>query len=109
MGDAAMVKDTIYFGRNKPGGGQVSDSEWQEFLNSVLTPRFPNGLTIVDAHGQWRGESGAIEQERSEVVTVLHEGDEGARLKVNEVTSAYKERFHQEAVLRERVTACTQF
>jgi hypothetical protein len=74
LGDTALVRDIVYFGRNRPGRGSVSDAEWQGFLNEVVTPRFPAGLTVVQATGQWKGQSGVVEQERSEIVTLLHAG-----------------------------------
>ena len=109
IGDTALVRDVLYFGRNRPGGGAVTDEEWQSFLDQVLTPRFPAGLTVVAATGQWKGKSGLVEQERSEVVTVFHSGDEAARRAVLEVVMEYKRRFRQEAVLRERMPTCARF
>jgi Protein of unknown function (DUF3574) len=108
-GDTTMVRDLVYFGRNRPGGGIVSEAEWQEFLDQVVTPRFPNGLTVVHADGQWRGQSGTVEREQAEVLTLLHEGTEASRKAVAEVVSEYKQRFGQEAVLRERLSACASF
>jgi hypothetical protein len=109
IGDTALVRDVLYFGRNRPGGGAVTDIEWQSFLDQVLTPRFPAGLTVVAATGQWKGKSGLVEQERSEVVTVFHSGDEAARRAVMEAVVEYKQRFRQEAVLRERMPTCARF
>jgi hypothetical protein len=109
VGDSALIRDVLYFGRNRPGGGAVSDKEWQNFLDQVLTPRFPAGLTIVAASGQWTGKSGRVEQERSEVVTVFHSGDDAAKRAVMDVTAEYKRRFQQEAVLRERMPTCVRF
>jgi hypothetical protein len=109
VGDTALVRDVIYFGRNRPGGGTVSDADWQRFLDEVVTPRFPAGLTVVDATGQWRGRSGVVEQERSEIVTVFHRGDDGSRGAVADVAAEYKRRFQQEAVLRERSATCARF
>jgi hypothetical protein len=109
VGDTALVRDVIYFGRNRPDGGTVSDGEWQGFLDEVVTPKFPSGLTVVDGTGQWRGQSGVVEQERSEIVTLFHAGDEAARQAVAAVASEYKRRFRQEAVLRERSSTCARF
>jgi hypothetical protein len=108
-GDTALVRDVVYFGRNRPGGGTVSDAEWRQFLDQVFTPRFPAGLTVVEATGQWQGQSGAVEQETSEVVTLLHSGNEAAVRALAEVVSEYKRRFQQEAVLRERTSTCARF
>ena len=109
VGDTTMVRDVVYFGRNRPGGGTVSDPDWRRFLDGVVTPRFPYGLTVVDATGQWRGQSGAVEQERSEIVTVFHAGDAASRQAIAEIAAEYKRRFQQEAVLRERSTTCARF
>ena len=108
-GDTALVRDVIYFGRNRPDGGLVAAAEWQGFLDAVVTPRFPAGLTVVSAAGQWRGESGVVVRERAEVLTVLHGGDEASRRAVAEITGEYRRRFDQEAVLRERVPTCARF
>ena len=109
IGDTAMIRDVLYFGRNRPGGGAVTDEEWQSFLDQMLTPRFPAGLTVVAATGQWKGKSGLVERERSQVVTVFHSGGEAAKRAVMEVVVEYKRRFQQEAVLRERMPTCARF
>jgi Protein of unknown function (DUF3574) len=108
VGDSLLVRETLYFGRNRPGGGSVSDVEWQRFLAEVVTPRFPDGLTVQDATGQWRGAGGAVEQERSEILTLFHPDDQAARRSVREIALEYKRRFQQEAVLRERAPSCTR-
>lgn len=108
-GDTALMRDVIYFGRNRPDGGTVADAEWQAFLEGVVMPRFPAGLTVVSASGQWRGKSGVVERERTEVLTVLHGGDEASRRAVAEITDEYRRRFSQEAVLRERIPTCARF
>jgi Protein of unknown function (DUF3574) len=109
LGDTALVRDVLYFGRNTPSGTELSDSAWQQFVDEVVTPRFPAGLTIWDAAGQWRGASGRVERERSKVLSLLHPGDARSEGMVAEAVVEYKRRFAQEAVLRERVTTCSRF
>jgi hypothetical protein len=109
VGDSALVRDVLYFGRNRPGGGTVADAEWQGFLDQVVTPRFPAGVTVVEATGRWQGRSGVVEQERSEIVTLLHGGGGAARRAVAEIAAEYRRRFHQEAILRERMATCARF
>jgi Protein of unknown function (DUF3574) len=108
-GDTVLVRETLYFGRNRPGGGTVSDAEWQSFLAEVVTPRFPSGLTVQEASGQWKGAGGAVEQERSEIVTLFHPDTESSRQSIHEIALEYKRRFQQEAVLRERGPTCARF
>jgi hypothetical protein len=109
LGDSAMVRDILYFGRNRPAGVVVTDAEWQTFLDQVVTPRFPAGLTVISASGQWRGHTGQVERERAGILTLFHAGDEPARRAVEDVMAEYKRRFQQEAVLRERTTTCARF
>jgi uncharacterized protein DUF3574 len=109
VGDTMLVRETLYFGRNRPGGGTVTDSEWQDFLAEVVTPRFPDGLTVLEGSGQWKGAKGAVEQERSEVVTLFHAKDDRSGRAVQEIALEYKQRFHQEAVLRQTEPACAKF
>lgn len=40
-----LIQDE-FFGRNRPGG-EVSEEQFQKFLQTVVTPRFPDGLTVV--------------------------------------------------------------
>lgn len=63
-----VVVEQLFFGRNMPGGQVVSDSAWINFLSEVVTPRFPDGLTVFQAAGQWRGADGKIEREASFVL-----------------------------------------
>ncbi|HEU4558145.1 MAG TPA: DUF3574 domain-containing protein [Longimicrobium sp.] len=94
------VADRLFFGRNIPGGGTVSDSAFAAFVDEVVTPRFPDGLTIYRADGQWRGESGRVEREQSVVIEVVHPAGPAADGELREIAEEYKRRFRQEAVLR---------
>lgn len=94
------VTDRLYFGRAIPGGGSVSDEAWNTFLRDVVTPRFPAGLTVWRADGQWREESGNIVREPSFVMELFHPGDARADAAVREIVAEYRRRFGQDAVLR---------
>ena len=74
-----------------------------------MTPRFPDGLTVLDAQGQWRDSEGLFRKERSKLLVVLvPPGDDGMRL-IGEVSDEYKRRFRQESVLRVVYDACVTF
>jgi hypothetical protein len=96
----AMVRTELYFGLSRPDGGVVTDEQWREFLNSTVTPLFPQGLTVVEASGQWREESGRIAREPSRVLVLLHAATAEDNEKIERVRAAYKAKFAQEAVLR---------
>lgn len=102
------VADRMFFGRNIPGGGTVSDSAFAAFVDQVVTPRFPAGLTLLRADGQWRGESGRVEREQSVVIEIVHPAGPAADADLREIADEYKRRFRQEAVLRVTVPAHTR-
>jgi len=49
---AERVEIRLFFGLGTPDG-TLSDEKWARFLTEVVTPRFPSGLTVVHADGQW--------------------------------------------------------
>lgn len=108
-GEEALIHDTLYFGTGKPRGGIVTPAEWGEFLKSIVTPRFPQGLTVSPASGQWRGADGAIVQEASQVLQLVHPDDAASENAVQALVAAYKAQFEQEAVLRVKARTCVSF
>jgi hypothetical protein len=104
----SMVDDSLYFGLTKPGGA-VTDEEWARFLAVTVTPRFPQGLTVFEATGQWRGANGKISREPTRVLRVIHPDDENDEKLVSEIIKTYETQFEQESVLRVRVDACASF
>jgi len=97
----AMTATRLYFGTSMLGGGTVSDTAWRRFLANEITPRFPEGLTVLAAHGQWRDrKTGGILRERSRVLLLLHRGTAKAKSAIAAIVARYKERFRQQSVLR---------
>lgn len=105
---SAWAQDSLYFGMSSPQG-PVSDADWQSFVDTEITPRFPDGLTQLSAQGQWKGSDGRIAKEASRVVVLLHPATADADAKLGQVIQAYKTRFHQESVLRVRQAAEAHF
>ena len=104
------VQTELFFGRVGPDGAIVDDAAWQDFLTTVVTPRFPDGFTVIDAAGQYRGGADAtITRERSEILVIVHAGDARTEASLDEIVAAYKKRFGQHAVLRVDGTATIGF
>ena len=95
-----LLKDELYFGLTKPGGEIVSESEWQEFVSAVITPRFREGLTVLDGSGQFLNSSGMLIRENSKIVILIYEKSPEKNRAVNEIIETYKRTFQQESVLR---------
>lgn len=103
-GEQQAVVDSLYF-----GSGEVKPEQWREFLATVITPRFPAGLTSWAAAGQWRNDAGMLEKESSYVLQLVHADTPQAEAAIHEVIGMYKNQFHQRAVLRTRTRTCMSF
>lgn len=97
---------SLYFGRDKPAGGQVSDVEWASFVTEIVTPQFPAGHSIVDAGGQYRNSSGRIVRESSKLIVIIVFDAPAHRTKVTSIVDTYVKRFGQESVLRVERPVC---
>jgi hypothetical protein len=101
---AAQLRTTLYFGLARPKG-TVSELEWQLFLRDEVTPRFPQGLTVWEAQGQWLSQ-GAIGHERTKVLLLVHPDTPVAQEAVQTVITRYRKAFEQESVLWETARVC---
>ncbi|MFD3541875.1 DUF3574 domain-containing protein [Streptomyces sp. NPDC058662] len=93
----------LYFGTDRPGGRDpIGEGEFMRFLDREITPAFPEGLTLHEGYGQWRGKDGAIVRETSYEVVLLYpekEADErGGR--IERIRQAYEDRYQQDSVGR---------
>jgi hypothetical protein len=98
-----FVLDQLYFGLKKPNG-EVSEEEWNKFVDNVITQRFPNGFNVIDSYGQWRDNNGQIIKENTKLVQIAHENQLESNNNIKEIIKEYTEKFDQEAVLR--ITSC---
>jgi hypothetical protein len=105
---SVYTRTTMYFGLTRPSGA-VSEAEWQAFLRNEVTPRFPDGLTVLEGDGQYRRPDGVIERERSKVLVILHDQTPTARAALGELVLRYKKAFAQESVLWETARVCAAF
>ena len=108
-GTERWVEYQLFMGRGGPGGEIVDDAAWDAFLAEEVTPRFPDGLTALDARGQWRGSDGLIKQERSKLLVILAPPGGDARSRLDAISREYKLQFSQEAVLQTVDEICVSF
>jgi hypothetical protein len=107
--EKAMLRAELYFGRSTGGAHGVSEHQWADFLAKELTARFPDGLTVLDAHGQWRDKDGHMVSEKSKVVTVIAPNAEPTYEHIGAAAAAYKLRFRQKSVLIVTRPVCAEF
>jgi hypothetical protein len=100
----------LMFGRKIGDRIAVSDGDWGRFVDREITPRFPDGLTVFNAAGQWRDKSSnKIVREPSKIVQIVLPGDDGEFARLNEIAEAYKTRFKQQSVGVIVRPACVSF
>jgi len=94
------ARTELYFGTARPGG-EVSDEDFTRFLDNVVTPLFPDGLTLLSGYGQFLGSDSILIKERSKVLILFYPlRTPDANRNIQEIRRRYKEIFQQESVLR---------
>jgi hypothetical protein len=97
------VDTKLYFGlgpADHPEQG-VSETQWRDFLDKEVTPRFPSGLSVVDVYGQWQGTKNPTpERLRSKLLIVDYPDTLENRDKVEAIRAAWKRQTGQLSVLR---------
>jgi hypothetical protein len=94
-----MQQIELMFGRNVAGHARVGEAAWSRFLAREITPRFPDGLTVLEAAGQWRGPGGrGVAREASKMVIIVTADNAAARDQIATIVAAYKQQFRQRSV-----------
>jgi hypothetical protein len=100
----------LMFGRNIGSRVGVNEGDWSRFVDREIISRFPKGLTVFNAAGQWRDQaSNRIIREPSKVVQIVLPGQVEDIARLNEIVEAYKRRFRQQSVGMIVRPACVSF
>ena len=109
-GRGTMRETQLFFGLGRADGPAVSDGEWRTFVRDVVTPRFPAGLTVLDAEGQYTSRrSPDVQHEHTRIVVLVHDGGDTADTAIDEIVRDYRRRFAQESVLRVDMSAAVAY
>jgi hypothetical protein len=109
-GDAAhpgqtkgWVETRLYFGlgpADHPDQG-VNEAQWRDFLDKEVTPRFPDGLSVLEVYGQWQGKNErAPERLRSKLLVIDFPDTGENRAKIEAIRAAWKQRTGDQSVMR---------
>lgn len=107
-GDAARpttergwVRSELYFGLGLADAPrEPAEARWRAFLDREVTPRFPDGLSVLDAYGQWQSRGRATpERLRSKVLVVLHPDTAQDRERIEAIRVAWKRETGDQSVL----------
>lgn len=95
----AFVATHIYFGRNIPAGGEISEEQLASFLETVVTPAFPLGLTAYDAYGQMQTSEGKIVRQKTKVLLLVHDNSKTNVDAIHKITAAFRSKFGNPQVM----------
>ena len=110
QGDAAhpgqtkgWVDTRLYFGlgpADHPEQG-VSEADWRAFLDREVTPRFPDGLSVVDVYGQWQNKGQTTpERLRSKMLIIDYPDTPENRARIDAIRAAWKQKMVDQSVMR---------
>jgi Protein of unknown function (DUF3574) len=104
-----FTRTELFFGLSKPDGSVITESEFQAFLDTTVTPLFPDGLTLLTGTGQFKSSNGTVVKEGSKLLILLYTFSPESNRRVQYIRQAYKNAFQQESVLRTDESSCTSF
>ena len=109
LGQERLRTAQLFFGRSIDGKPEVSETQFRKFIDDELTPRFPDGLTVIDGGAQWRGDENKLIREASKVVLLVLPRSRDAGQRVDAVRAAYKRWFERDSVLLITQASCVSF
>jgi hypothetical protein len=97
----AFARTELFFGTAKREGA-VTPDEFRKFLDEVVTPLFPDGLTVTRVDGQFKGEDGVTIREDAYVLVLMYpaEGLKASSANIDLIRRIYMRQHQQESVLR---------
>ncbi|WP_158888395.1 DUF3574 domain-containing protein [Amycolatopsis anabasis] len=99
----------LYFGTEKPTGGEVTPEEFENFVDKEITPAFPDGLTQLSAKGQWKRGAEIVKEATYVVILFYPFANQDANREIEEIRADYKKFFDQDSVARVDTTQRVSF
>ncbi|MHC1479243.1 DUF3574 domain-containing protein [Frateuria aurantia] len=106
------VESRLYFGLGRVDSPDAvaGEQRWQHFLDTVVTPRFPAGLSVQDVYGQWQGPGQpAPVHLRSKLLIVDYPDNASNRERIEQIRTQWKAETGERSVLRVTVPADVSF
>ena len=85
------LKSEVYFGLRAADGKLVEAQDWEKFVTEVVVPRFPEGLTVIEASGRSGGSPGILNP--TQILVVVHPNSGEAQSRLQEIKAEYRKRF----------------
>jgi len=108
-GAPTLIVD-LFFGKAIPGRSDLTDTEWNHFLDDTVTANLPDGYTVMDAYGAWINPvTHATAREATKFLLVAVPDTPASLAAVARIRGTYQLRFHQQLVGMTVERACAAF
>jgi Protein of unknown function (DUF3574) len=105
-----MAVFTLYLGEAIRDRQDLTEREWQSFLDRAVTPVVPDGYTVLDGSGAWRDPAkGTTAREATKILIVALPDTPDSLAAVNRIRAAYQTDFRQLLVGMTVEQACATF
>lgn len=94
--DSVMIETQLFFSLATGDGKGVSEQQFAQFLEEVVRPRFPDGMTVLDAYGQGKGtnvDPVAMLHAGTKMLILVHPNTPDAQSKLGEIKAQFRTRF----------------
>lgn len=104
VGQASLRTAQLFLGAKATPA--PAERDLSRFVDQEVTPRFPDGVTVMKGGGQWKGSENRMIREASKVVLVVLPSTGDSQGKVEAVRTAYRTKFKQDPVVVLPPPAC---
>jgi hypothetical protein len=94
----------LFLGGKPPA--RPNDADLRRFVDQEVTPRFPDGVTVVAGGGKWKGVENQMLRDAARVVLIVLPAKGDPQASVEAVRAAYRLRFNQDSVVVMPPPAC---
>lgn len=107
-GAHGWLETRLFFGLGPVGKAHagVTEAAWLRFLDTEVTPRFPDGLSIIDVYGQWLGKLDRLQHHstpariRSKMLLIDYPATPDNVAKIDAIRTAWKRQTGDQSVLK---------
>jgi hypothetical protein len=104
-----FARTELFFGLSKPDRSIITATELKAFIDREVTPRFPDGLTLLTGTGQFKDSTGKLIKEESKLLILIYPFNRENDGAIEQIRQAYIKAFQQESVLRVDGRSCVSF
>lgn len=104
-----LFRTELFFGLSEPDGSVITGEKFQRFVDNEVTPRFPDGFTLLTGAGQFKDAKGTLIKEEAKLLILLYPFTPENNQNIEKIRTAYKQGFRQQSVLRSDSMSCITF